>query len=95
MYSDGRNTFMMAGLNSDIVKCWKQCYEQFKDQPKDIVQDIRHSGTIDDKCQAIFAYMVNNTHYRLDSEGEQLIKSPARLLADKCGDCKSYTMFIA
>ena len=95
MYSDGRNTFMMAGLNSDIVKCWKQCYEQFKDQPKDIVQDIRHSGTVDDKCQAIFAYMVNNTHYRLDNDGEQLIKSPARLLADKCGDCKSYTMFIA
>ena len=39
--------------------------------------------------------MVNNTRYKLDKDGEQLIKSPARFLADGCGDCKSYTMFIA
>ena len=94
MTSDGRNTFLMSGVNSDIVNCWKQCYEQFKDQPQDIVADIRNEGTIDEKCQAIFGYMVCNTHYRLDNDGEQLIKSPARLLADGCGDCKSYTMFI-
>ena len=95
MVSDGKNKFLVAGLNSDIIKCWKQCYEQFKEQPRDIVQDIQNAGTTDDKCQAIFGYMIANTHYRLDNDGEQLIKSPARLLADGCGDCKSYTMFIA
>lgn len=95
MISDGKNTFLMSGLNGDIVTCWKKCYEQFKNQPMDIVSDIRMAGTIDDKCQAVFGYMVSNTHYQLDADGEQLIKSPARLLADGCGDCKSYTMFIA
>ena len=95
MKSDGQNRFMMAGLNGDIIECWKKCYEQFKDQTDDLVSDIRCAGTIDEKCQAIFGYMVTNTRYRLDDEGVQMIKSPARLIADGCGDCKSYTMFIA
>lgn len=97
MIADGKNTFLMAGFNADIVNCWKRCYEQFKDQPQELVSDLKLCGSasIDDKCQAIFAYMINNTYYKLDEDGEQLIKSPARFLADKCGDCKSYTMFIA
>lgn len=95
MIADGKNTYLMSGLNSDIVACWKRCYEQFKEQPRDIVADIRNTGTVDERCQAVFGYMVSNTYYQLDKDGEQLIKSPARLLKDGCGDCKSYTMFIA
>lgn len=98
MISDGKNRFMMSGMNKDIVECWRKCYEEFKDQPYDLVAEIQGIGaalSVDRKCQEIFGYMVSNTHYRLDNEGEQLIKSPARLLADGCGDCKSYTMFIA
>ena len=95
MTSDGKNRFMMSGLNGDIIECWKKCYEEFKDQTRDLVTEIRYGSTIDEKCQAIFGYMVTNTRYRLDDDGEQLIKSPARLIADGCGDCKSYTMFIA
>ena len=95
MRSDGQNRFMIAGNNADIVSCWKKCYEEFKNQPMEIVEEIRNIGTIDDKCQAIFGYMVSNTRYLLDPDGEQLIKSPGRLMADGCGDCKSYTMFIA
>lgn len=93
MISDGRNTFLMAGLNSDIVECWKRCYEQFKEQPRELVSDIY--GSVRERCETIYEYMVNNTYYQLDAEGEQLIKSPARLIADGCGDCKSYTMFLA
>lgn len=95
MIADGRNTYLMSGFNSDIVSCWRKCYEQFKEQPRDLVADILGEGTVDERCQAVFGYMVTNTYYQLDHDGEQLIKSPARLLADGCGDCKSYTMFIA
>lgn len=96
MHTDGRNTFLMAGLNGDIITCWKKCYEQFKEQPRDIITpEVRNAATVDEKCQAIFGYMVTNTRYRVDRDGEQLIKSPARLIADGVGDCKSYTMFIA
>lgn len=86
----------MNGNNADIISCWRKCYEKFKDQPKDIIgKDVKCSGTIDEKCQAIFGYMVSNTRYVLDSEGEQKIKSPGRFLRDGYGDCKSYTMFLA
>lgn len=94
MIADGRNRYLMAGLNSDIVDCWKRCYEDFKEQPRLIVGLLRGDDT-DSTCKAIFKYMVERTNYKLDNEGEQLIKSPARLIADGCGDCKSYTMFIA
>lgn len=95
MTADGKNTFLMAGLNGDIVNCWRACYEQFKNQPKDLQILKGLTGNVDDMCQAVFGYMLEHSQYRLDREGEQLIKSPARFLADGCGDCKSYTMFIA
>lgn len=94
MTSDGQNRFMMSGLNGDIVNCWKKCYEEFKDQPHDLVGLFKRP-TVDATCEEIYDYMVKNTRYQLDRDGEQLIKSPARFLADGCGDCKSYTMFIA
>lgn len=95
MVSDGKNTFLLAGMNDDIVRCWCECYERFKDQPETLAIRLAPYGSVDERCQEIFGYMVNNTRYRLDQDGEQLIKSPARFLDDGCGDCKSYTMFIA
>ncbi len=94
MVSDGKNRYMMSGFNRDIVECWKKCYELFKDTPKDIVDQLR-GCTIDKTCQSVFGYMIKRTYYKLDEDGEQLIKSPGRLIKDGCGDCKSYTMFIA
>lgn len=95
MISDGRNELMKMGVNSDVVECWRECYERYKEQPRELVQNIRELETIDDKCQAVFGYLCDHVYYLLDPEGDQYIKSPARLLADGCGDCKSLTMFIA
>lgn len=97
MYPDGRNELLCVGFNSDVLTCWQMCYERFKEQPGQIglLDEIRYVGTIDDKCQAVFGYMCNNVSYRLDDDGYQYIKSPKRLLSDKCGDCKSLTMFVA
>lgn len=100
MVSDGKNTFLGAGLNADIVAAVVRCYENYKDQPRDICRELNGCGvtgsmTVDDKCRSIFAYLVENVTYRLDDPGKQLIKSPARLLADGCGDCKSLTMFVS
>lgn len=95
MIADGQNTLLKIGVNSDIITCWRSCYERFKNQPQDLVRDIRDAGSIDDKCQAVFGYMCDNVRYLLDKDGSQFIKSPARLLYDGCGDCKSLTMFVA
>lgn len=91
--SDGQNTLLEVGYNSDVVQRELECYHRWKNQPARLVQDL--VGSIDDKCEAVFAYMVDHVFYRLDDDGQQYIKSPARLLADGCGDCKSFTMFIA
>ena len=95
MISDGKNSLLKIGVNRDVVSCWQECYERFKEQPQELVDDIRYSGTIDERCQAVFGYLCEHVHYLLDKDGDQYIKSPARLLADGCGDCKSLTMFIA
>lgn len=93
MVSDGKNDLLCVGGNKDVVSCELECYERWKNQPMDIVSDLVGLGT-EAKCEAIFNYLITNTEYLLDEAGKQWIKSPARLLHDGCGDCKSLTMFI-
>lgn len=93
MLSDGRNTLLISGYNNDVIEKEIECYEMWKNQPMELVQGLH--GTVDEKCESVFAYLTENVVYKLDDDGVQLIKSPARLLADGYGDCKSLTMFIA
>mgnify|MGYP003299816683 CR=1 FL=1 len=93
MVADGKNTLMSVGVNDDVIACELACYDKWKNQPRELVQDL--VGSVDEKCEAIFGYLTDNVVYKLDDAGNQYIKSPARLLADGCGDCKSLTMFIA
>lgn len=93
MQSDGKNVLLETGYNSDVIENMLSCYRQWRNQPTDIVRSL--SGSIDKRCESVFAYLVNHVSYRLDDDGMQYIKSPARLLADGEGDCKSLTMFIA
>lgn len=93
MVADGKNTLMAVGVNDDVIACELACYDKWKDQPRELVAGL--CGSVDERCESIFAYLVENVVYKLDDEGNQYIKSPARLLKDGCGDCKSLTMFIA
>lgn len=93
MYSDGKNLLMTIGYNFDVVKHELDCYHLWKDQPMELVGDLY--GTVDEKCESIFCYLIEHVKYQVDADGVQYIKSPARLLADGIGDCKSFTMFIA
>lgn len=45
-------------------------------------------------CRNIFNYVISNVRYIEDPFGVQWVKEPARLLADKSGDCKSMAIFI-
>lgn len=93
MISDGRNILMNGGLNADVLKNEIACYQQFKDQPAELVSDLT-GLSVDEQCQSIFNYLITNVSYKLDADGCQFIKSPARLLHDQNGDCKSLTMFL-
>lgn len=85
---------MVVGVNSDVISSVLKCYELFKDSVQEHVKYIRDLPTIDKQCQAIFANLAQNVRYREDNVGEQLIKSPARLLSDGEGDCKSFALYI-
>lgn len=93
MIADNKNTYLKFGNNSDVVKFVKQCYEAWREQPIALVDEIRDL-TIDEQCYCIFSYLLDHVRYVVDEVGYQWIKSPARLLEDRTGDCKSFTIFI-
>lgn len=94
MYSNGKNDLLCYGDNAKVVENVLKCYEQWKYQPADIVAELQGLST-DEKCRSIFAYLVEHVTYLLDAPGKQYIKSPARLLKDGTGDCKSFTLFVS
>ena len=94
MKADGKNEYLAFGNNADVVKFVLRSYEKWRNQPEAIVEDIRNCDT-EEACFCIFWYLINNVRYKEDRAGYQYIKSPARLLKDGVGDCKSMTIFIA
>lgn len=92
MQADGRTQLIKYGNNADVVKNILLCYDRWKNQPEDIVDDLR-GLSVEEACQSIFAYITENVRYKVDGDGVQYIKSPARLIADGIGDCKSLTLF--
>lgn len=95
MQADNKNELVCYGYNDDVVRVVCSMYERWKEQPRDLLDAELYGLDVDTKCQAVFGYLIDHVHYRLDPVGKQYVKSPARLLADGQGDCKSLTMFVA
>lgn len=95
MIVEGKNRMInKEGLNPDIVEGVIRCYNKWKESPRAILTEIAHIS-VADQCESIYSYLLNKVRYRIDPPGYQYIKSPARLLSDGIGDCKSFTIFIA
>lgn len=92
--ASGINDLLAYGDNRSVVNNVISCYLNWRDMPADIVNELRGLD-VDEQCRSIFAYLVEHVTYQLDPAGVQYIKSPARLLKDSYGDCKSLTIFIA
>ena len=88
-----------VGYNDDVITAMENLYEQFKDLPwnRELTSTINKDWDIDCKCQTVFGYLEDcKIRYKLDPGDKQLIRTPERLIEkEKCGDCKSLTMFIA
>jgi|GEM_PF-1567394 len=93
MHAIGRDDYLKFGNNSDVVSYVKQYYEQWRDQPAEIVRNLDGKSRME-QCRYIFDYLLKHVNYVVDEPGSQYIKSPARLMADGTGDCKSMTIFI-
>lgn len=83
---NGNTSDIITAVMNVYAKDWQQCNE---------LANSFKANDIKSTCYAIYNYLLQNVRYKEDPNGEQWIKTPARLIADKTGDCKSYSIFLA
>ncbi|MBO5833861.1 MAG: transglutaminase domain-containing protein [Alphaproteobacteria bacterium] len=82
------------GVTSDIVTAVVDCYQRnVGTVPQSLLRIV---ADCDDENIAynIFVWISDNIRYKKDPDGQQWVKTPARLIYDGCGDCKSYSILI-
>lgn len=85
------------GTTSDIIAVVMYAYDIENDpQIKQLAESLRGRSEFE-TCRNIWQYIIRNIRYQADSEGNkgEMIKTPARLVVDRVGDCKSYSLFTA
>ncbi|MFM2292695.1 MAG: hypothetical protein RIS29_2508 [Bacteroidota bacterium] len=85
------------GSTSDIITVVMRAYDiEDDDQIKAIAENLEGANDFE-TCRNIWQYLIDHVRYHADSEGSEgeMIKTPARLLHDGVGDCKSYSLFTA
>lgn len=82
------------GRTADIIAEVLNTYHLYIHTSAQFASQFRRDTEID-TARAIFDYIILNIRYREDPPGVQWIKTPARLLADAEGDCKSMAIFTA
>ena len=85
------------GYTMDIVNAVCDCYDRNRQTvPNELFALCRDMGATSpsDICAFIFEWVDDNIDYKVDPNGEQWIKTPARLISDGVGDCKSFSILI-
>jgi hypothetical protein len=82
------------GDTRDIASAVISVYNSDYSQVSELAQTLQ-GASIEDTCKNIFNYLLDHVNYNEDPAGVQWVKTPARLLADGSGDCKSFAIFIA
>lgn len=97
MQANYRNTVKkLSGNTSDIVSVVMETYNKDWQQVGELAKTFRPvDSPVWDVCKNIFDYIINNVRYKEDPAGVQWVKTPARLIADGVGDCKSMSIFSA
>src|SRR5574344_2420129 len=79
------------GNTDDIIHEIINTYHDFKSSTAGLAQKLRGNSEMD-TCRNVFNFAVENVKYSEDPVGVQWIRTPARLLRDGVGDCKSYAI---
>lgn len=83
------------GYTVDICNSLVYIYKKYRDLYDDTAfHEQFRASTLAETGRRIFDYVVRNFTYREDPSGQQRIKTPARLLYLKVGDCKSFSLFV-
>ena len=95
MVVEGKTTVINPrGRTKDIIREVLQTYKLYCWSCKDLAETLRR-GSEYDTAKAVFDFVLENVQYREDREGVQWIRTPARLLSDGEGDCKSMSILVA
>lgn len=82
------------GVTSDIVTAVVDCYQRNVDTvPQSLLRIVADSDK-QNIAYNIFVWVYENIRYKKDPDGQQWVKTPARLIYDGSGDCKSYSILI-
>lgn len=93
MRADGKKTILKKdGDTIDIVKACVSVFAQNWRQVEEIKSQFASKTLFETLCK-LSDFLRRNISYKIDPQGEQWIKTPARFLADGTGDCKSYSIF--
>ncbi|MBR6648788.1 MAG: hypothetical protein IKL29_05365 [Bacteroidaceae bacterium] len=92
MKADGKHILLMRGFNKDVVGCMIDVFNQCKSQCLELVAPLRDMS-YSSQIRSIWDYFVSNVAYVEDPGFNQYLKTPARLLSDGIGDCKSFSLF--
>ena len=87
-------TIFENGGTSDIIKVVMMAYDIENDPQIEVLARKLQGKNNTATARNIWQYLIDNINYRADV-GKQEIKSPARLINDRAGDCKSYSLFTA
>lgn len=81
------------GTTADIMQAIVDCYNSDYSQVEDLACNMPGSD-VKSVCKSIFDFVDQNIRYKMDPFQKQWIRTPARLWADREGDCKSFAIFI-
>lgn len=84
----------------DIVRVVLDCFNKYYKTCADVAQSIAAydaAGRLEERQTAynIWQYVLDHCRYEEDGAFKQLVRSPARLMYDGVGDCKSMAIFCA
>lgn len=83
------------GYTMDIVKAVVDCYDNnLNTVPAELLSMCDEIEDDKELCNFVFWWVDANVDYKIDPSGEQWIKTPARLIEDGVGDCKSFSILI-
>lgn len=92
---DGKNTLKKRrGTTKDIINEVLNTYQDTWHTTAELAESLKR-GTEEETCRAVFDFIIENVNYNEDPDGVQWIRTPARLLHDGEGDCKSMAILSA
>ena len=83
-----------TGGNADIISTICDTFAEERNKYSDFCFNLK-ALDFRDQCWSVFWYVCENIRYQADQGRDQLIKTPARLMYDRVGDCKSMALFCA